>query len=293
MSNRWVVHTPDALRNKVEIKTNSAANIPLFHVVTFHGDLEEENVEFKRKKRQEEIACRVQEILDAGMFGNTCDTLCRNNEEQGFYLYIGHLFPLIDDTSETPLHLVDATCFLMVQMACFMDMAGKFKGSPFDTGGVVTGRSRLGQHVSDCLIPKQYNDEYDYVEKHSAIDYKSVLEYASAYIDIYFGTAKDYVDRMFQMSDKEHAISIDGLPISNKDEARNTVCEVRYFERFAVPTINDNRTKGVFVLVEEVEKSGNFPRQRWKNWHQQFDIQICKSPIMFAYQTIRKSLENL
>ena len=129
------MHIPDVLIGKMATRTNSANRVPLFHVVTFHDHLrgKSDDAKYRREARIGEISRKVQEILDNGFFDNACGTLCKNGEERGFYLFFGHLYPLIDDSIVPPLKLLDFTCFLMIRVECFVGL-NELSGSPFDTG---------------------------------------------------------------------------------------------------------------------------------------------------------------
>jgi hypothetical protein len=271
------MHTPNALNEKTT-ERNSAESIPLFHVVTLSSHVHNiSDPKYRREAQNADIVQKVRNILDEGVFHKTCEALCECGEKASFYLFLGHLYPLNGDNIDPSLELVDNRCFLMVYMKSLKNI--ELKGTPFDTGGIIRKKSELGKYVVDVLK----RDKCQYIVEHSALNYNAVLAYASAYVAIFFSSTDNYVDRMFQKSDKEFTVAIDGIDIEHTIDARSIAFEVRCFENIAVPTKNETE---VLVIADEIERCGNFPRKYW----QKFNIQVHKSPIGFAY---RKAIKQI
>lgn len=293
------MHTPLSLKSS----TVDARSVPLFHVVVFRNKLVEETGDAAKRRllRQKEITDRIRKIVDAGEFENSCETLCEClGEEPGFYMFFGHLFPLIDKYEDgeggvIERELCDCYCFLMLQPSYLEKLP--LKGSPFDTGGVFNHKdpsdpkSCLGEHVLEIFVKDEgkYADCGQYVNEHTAEGFQDVLAYASAYIESYFTSADRYLERMFQKSDIE--VTIDELTLKKDADSRNISFEIRCFSAVPLPSVAKNADtppENVFVIAEAIQKVGNFPRNLWG----QFNFRTEKSPLVYAYRESVKRIQS-
>ena len=294
------MHTPKNLKKRARnvVNRESVEMIPLFHVVTFDRE-NEPNVQGKERRllRQSEIILHLLEILKERKLDNTCGALCKEingkkgiDDERGLYWFFGHLYPISEvyrdeQGQEITLNLVDNTCFVMIQAASLAEIP--LKGTPFDSGGVYGVKSKIGEHVqNNGEYVQNNNEEYsnggNYICEHSADGMEAVLEYFSSYVELYFDSESQYVDRMFQVNSK--AITIDNLELAGDADSRNIAFEVRCFKSFAIP-------KGsTLVIAEEIDKIGKFPRDGWGEFN--FEIVVDSSPIIYAKKAMNARFET-